>query len=276
MNKPMASRGISALILLAFAGQALADITPPPFLATNGSRAFTFSATEAPKEFQLAASNEDAPGAYPAISTDFTGRVLVHGINSSGGGTFYQLRGNPSNLWLDPIASTQSAYHSFTYVGERMFGVKNFQGSLDEIVELNPYTFAEVGSFGIFDLGIGGLAYVPNLNEFVVSDTRTNSFYGIAYDGGGDRGSVRLIGHAGMRWGANGLEYHDGVVYGTAIRGEDMQLVFGSVDLDTGHFTVERVLGEAERGAVGFGFVPAPGSVALLGLGGMLAARRRR
>lgn len=274
MSTSMRTRGIFALILGLGGGVAQADITPP-FLVTNGSRLYTFTQVQPPEEYQNIGI-ADGPAQFPAVGRDGNGQVLVHGMRADGKGEFFRLRGNASNYRLDSIAVTETYYNTFDFVGERLFAVKNLEGYSDAIVELDPLTYAEVGTYGVFDLGIGGMAYVPALNEFVVSDTRSNTFLGIDFGDGTGAGSARLIGHAGFRWGANGLEYANGVVYGTGIRGGDMKLVFGHVNLDTGAFEVEMVLGDAVRGAVGFGFVPSPGTLALLGAGGLLAGRRRR
>lgn len=275
MSKHMATRGVFALILALGAASAQADITPPPFLVTNASRLYTFTAVQPPEEFQNIGI-ADGPANFPAVGHDISGHVLVHGIRADGKGEFFRLRGSASNYWLDSIAVTETYYNTFELVGERLFAVKNLEGYWDAIVELDPWTYSELGTYGVFELGIGGMAYVPQLNEFVVSDTRSNTFLGIDFGDGSGAGAVRTLGHAGMRWGANGLEYFDGVVFGTGIRGEDMKLVFGHVNLQTGAFEVETVLGDAVRGAVGFGFVPTPGTLALLGAGGLLAGRRRR
>ncbi|KAA0215635.1 MAG: PEP-CTERM sorting domain-containing protein [Leptolyngbya sp. PLA3] len=271
----MRTRGLFALTLTLAAGVAQADITPPPFLVTNSSRMYTFTGVQPPESYQTIGI-ADGPANFPAVGKDIDGHTLVHGIRGDGRGEFFRLRGNESNYWLDSIAVTETFYNSFEIVGERMFAIKNLEGYHDAIVELDPVSYAEIGTYGVFELGIGGMAYVPQLNEFIVSDTRTNTFFAIDFGDGSGAGALRTIGHAGMRWGANGLECYDGVVFGSAIRGEDMKLVFGHVNLDTGVFEVETVIGDAVRGSVGFGFVPSPGTLALLGAGGVLAGRRRR
>jgi hypothetical protein len=265
-----------AVSLLLATGSALAGPVEPQLLATNGTRAYFFERATTPEEFDTI-STLDAASGYQAITRDASGRVVMHGI-VGGQGVFYHLRGRDGNWRVDAIAQTEAWYNTITYVGERLFGVRNAAGRLDEVVELNPETFAEIGSFGSFELGIGGMAYVPHLDEFVVGDTYSNSFYaiGTGFTEASVAGQIRTLGHSGMRWGGHGLEYFDGQVYGAAIRGDDMSLVFGHVDLDSGHFEVSSILAGAIHGGVGFGIVPSPGTIGVLGAMGLIATRRRR
>lgn len=266
---------VAALALIAISGQALAGEVSPTFLATNGTlgHVFELGATGANT---VAFSFQQQPESIQAMSRDINGRVVLHGNRDDGSGVWYRLTMNNGAMSTTKITDTDTWYNSFTMVGERMFAVKNAARDIDQIVELNPYTFKEIGAFGSYALGIGGIAWVPELSEFIVSDTRTNTFFGIGFDQVDTSASLRTIGHAGLRWGGNGLEYADGHVYGSAIRGEDMQLVFGEVNLQTGAFEVFRGLGDAQHAGVGLVLVPAPGSIALAGLGGLLGCRRRR
>ena len=264
------------LSLLVLTGSALAGPVEPQLIATNGTRAYFFQRTTTPEEFDTI-SALDSTGHYQAITTDPTGKVLMHGISGTGG-VFYHLKGRPGNWRVDTVSFTDIWYNTIDYVGERMFAVRNDIGHSDALVELNPYTFEEIALLGIYELGIGGMAYVPHLDEFVVGDTRTNSFYaiGLGLTESTVQGEIRTIGHSGMRWGGHGLEYFEGEVYGAAIRGEDMKFVFGKVNLETGHFDVSSILADAIHGGVGFGIIPAPGTVGLLTVFGALACRRRR
>jgi hypothetical protein len=266
---------LTGLALVMISGQALAGQVGPDFLTTNGTTGFSFElGIDGTASQQLAFA--EAPDSIQAMSTGVDGRVILHGMRNDGTGSWYYLSRDGTNLTTTKIKDTDTWYNSFTVVGERMFAVKNVATDIDQIVELNPFTFEEIAGFGQYGIGIGGLAWAPELNEFIVSDTRTNTFFGIGFDQVQTSTALREIGHAGLRWGGNGLEYYDGHVYGAAIRGEDLKLVFGEVDLQTGHFEVLRVLGDAQHAGVGLAIIPTPGSVSLLGMGGLLAARRRR
>jgi hypothetical protein len=274
MSKITSTFAVAALA--AVSGQALAGEVSTTFLATNGTLGYVFEAgTTGAQSGQL--SLADPPESIQAISNGINGRVILHGARTDGSGVWYYLNRNGSTLTTTEFAQTDAWYNSFTLAGERMFAVKNIANDADQIVELDPFSFAEIGSVGSFDIGIGGIAWVPELGEFIVSDTRTNTFFGVSFGGDTQTSStLREIGAAGLRWGGNGLEYDNGRVYGTGIRGEDMMLVFGEVNLQTGAFEVQRVLGEAARAGVGFGIIPSPGVLPILGAGGLFASRRRR
>jgi len=266
---------VAAFALIALSGHALAGEVNPTFLATNGTLGHLFELGVAGSD-SVAFSFQQQPESIQAMARDINGRVVLHGNRDDGTGVWYRLTMGSGGMSTTKIADTETWYNSFTMVGERMFAVKNAAPDIDQIVELNPFTFSEIGEFGQYAIGIGGLAWVPELSEFIVSDTRTNTFFAIGFDQVETSGSLRVIGHAGLRWGGNGLDYVDGHVYGSAIRGEDMQLVFGEVNLQTGKFEVLRGLGDAQRAGVGLVVVPAPASLALAGFGGVLASRRRR
>jgi len=273
MSKTISTFVVAALAALS--GQALAGEVSTTFLATNGTLGYVFeSGTTGAQSGEL--SLADPPEAIQAISNGINGRVILHGSRTDGTGVWYYLNRNGSSLTTSEFAQTDAWYNSFTLAGERMFAVKNVANDFDQIVELDPFSFAEIGSIGSFDIGIGGIAWVPELGEFIVSDTRTNTFFGISMSDAQTSTTLREIGSAGLRWGGNGLEYDNGHVYGTGIRGEDMMLVFGEVNLQTGAFEVQRVLGDAARAGVGFGIIPSPGALSLLGMGGLLVSRRRR
>ncbi len=273
MTKTTSTFAIAALA--GFSTLALAGEVSTTFIATNGTLGYVFeTGTGGAQSDELTLTNP--PEAIQAISNGINGRTILHGSRTDGSGVWYYLNRNGGTLTTTEFAQTDVWYNSFTLAGERMFAVKNIANDADQIVELNPFNFAEIGSIGSFDIGIGGIAWVPELGEFVVSDTRTNTFFGISFGGDAAASTLREIGSAGIRWGGNGLEYDNGRVYGTGIRGEDMMLVFGEVNLQTGAFEVQRVLGEAARAGVGFGIIPSPGVLPILGAGGLFASRRRR
>ncbi len=266
--------GFAAMLALT-AASALAGEVQPTFMATNGTAGVLFEA-DAISTRNLSLDLDDEPHSIQAISQDINGRTVLHGVLNDGTGVWYHLRRANGVLTTNKFLSTDTWYNSFTIVNERMFAVKNIENDQDQIVELNPFSYQEIGSLGSFSLGIGGLAWIPELDQFLVSDTRTNTFHTLTMNESETALTSELLGHAGLRWGGNGLEYYNGHVYGTAIRGEDMSFVFGEVNLQTGAFDVQRVLGDAVRGGVGFGIIPSPGSLAMLGAGGVLCTRRRR
>lgn len=266
---------IAALTLVALSGNALAGEVNSTYLTTNGTLGHAFQ-VGTPGTETVAFGFGERPESIQAMSRDINGRVLLHGNRADGSGVWYRLTMGEGGMSTAKVADTETWYNSFTMVGERMFAVKNAATDIDQIVELDPYSFEEIAGLGQYGIGIGGLAWVPELSEFIVSDTRTNTFFGIGFDQVQTSVNLRTIGHAGLRWGGNGLDYNDGHVYGSAIRGEDMQLVFGEVDLETGKFTVLRSLGDAQNAGVGLVTIPAPGSIVFAGLAGLVGSRRRR
>lgn len=253
MTKHMVSRGLFALTVLFAAGGARAESAPTVFTATSGRNAYTFQIDQKKPRVERGLSWGDSLTGFSAVGADVINDVVVHGSYENGSGEFFALRGEPGQYWLDPIAKTPYSYHTFTLVGERMYAARDAGGNEDVIVELEPGTLRETNEFGRFELAIDGMVYVPELDEFVVSDRLSSAFYALEYGEGDEAGPLRTIGPAGFALGSNGLDYRDGHIYGAAVRRDDGSLVFGEISLQTGAFDVIIELDDESDGQVGLG-----------------------
>jgi len=135
--------------------------------------------------------------------------------------------------------------------------------------------FSPGASVELIAPGLGGTAYDPESDTLYATESSTNSLISIDID----TGDVTTIGSLGFDIGNQGGEWFDGQYY-TAVEDLDRGLlVVGTIDVVTAEFTEIAILDDEVdlfAGTIGFAVVPAPSSAAILGLGGLFAARRRR
>lgn len=119
--------------------------------------------------------------------------------------------------------------------------------------------------------GPRGIAAVPGTSDLFVTDLWGGTVYKITLDGSGNYSSIALV--------LSGLDQPESIIYneytGKLVideRGNLTNSRISTFNLDGSGFTV-LYTGEHARG---FAIVPAPSAVALLGMGGMVLARRRR
>lgn len=180
--------------------------------------------------------------------------------------------GTPS---LVQIGITSNPVSDIAFANGRIFGVDNSGPAGTIVLREFDTGFNEINTFdtgiNIVDRGAGGLAYDPANDIFYVTDPDSDSLW--SYSLGG---SASLIGTLGVNFGQNDLAMYDGKLY-AALGLTDRQLYWvGEFDTTDASFDVLVNVGSYTGGSIGAVVVPAAPSLALLGLGGMMAARRRR
>ncbi|MBX3323601.1 MAG: hypothetical protein KF757_11485 [Phycisphaeraceae bacterium] len=267
---------VSTAVIVALAGFASAQAQ---YVTGHGQKLFLTNADTLQTEVLNLADGEGA-WTFSGMTTDSRGRIIAHTINQAQAVTeFYRVGSNKNTdaPTMVRIGTGNATYNTITYVGERLFGVER-QGSLNVIVEIDTQSFEKIGEWHNLTQAIGGMAYNEATDEFVFGDSRTRNFYAVSASDA--NAEVRLIGHAGMNFGGNGIELFDGRLYGSFIRAGTLDLVMGEISMTTGQITILANLGASTAGA-GTSFtviptIPSPTGLALLGLGGLAAIRRRR
>lgn len=176
---------------------------------------------------------------------------------------------------LVQIGVTSEPVSDIAFANGRIFGVDNSGPAGTIVLREFDNTFNEINTFdtgiNIVDNGAGGLAYDPANDVFYVTDPDSDNLW--SYSLGG---SANLIGTLGVNFGQNDLAMHDGRLF-AALGLTDRQLYWvGEFDVSDGSFDVLVNVGSYTGGSIGAVVVPAAPSLALLGLGCMMAARRRR
>jgi MYXO-CTERM domain-containing protein len=261
---------VTAVAVVALSGLATADVE---FVTGHGQKLYVTNAATLNTDVLNLADGEGA-WTFSGMTTDSRGRVIAHTINQEVT-EFYRV-GSPKNDAPNMVRIGQSttSYNTITYVGDRLFGIER-QGSLNVIVEIDTDSFEKIGEWHTLTQAVGGFVYNEATDEFVFGDSRTRNFYAVsASDANAD---VRLIGAAGLAYGGSGLEMHDGRLYGAFVRAGSNDIVVGEVSLENGSVSILTNLGGRETGAgTSFTVIPTPSGLALLGLGGLVVARRRR
>ncbi len=169
---------------------------------------------------------------------------------------------------LGPTNPTNDVYQGLEYVGGTLYAA-GFSGANATLYTLDPVTGVEtfVGDSG-FNNPLNGLAYDVNTNTMYASSGRTQELYTIDLS----NGALSFIGNMGItvgsiEFGSNGLLYGGGAQANTGD-------IF-TIDPATGNPTMIGRTGLVTV-VTGLTLLPAPSSLALLGLGGLVASRRRR
>lgn len=180
--------------------------------------------------------------------------------------------GTPS---LAQISNVNAGPYAFvTYVGNTCYSVN----SAGELLTMDPVTLAEQGAVGDMGLGSGnvGAGYDAANDTFYMINKETNSLYTVNYN----NATPALVGGLGLDWFNAGAEFFDGTLY-ALIQDPSLGLLqLGSINTGTGEFTLLRTVTTYDPNGspmqVSLAVVPAPAGLALLGLGGVAALRRRR
>ncbi len=174
---------------------------------------------------------------------------------------------------LSQINEVAERYPSFSQVRGRVYGFR----TVDTLVTMNPANLSETGVVGNMGnpQGIGGSGYDRVNDKLYMTNHATGAFYEVDYS----NATINQIGLLGLNFLNQGGEFF-GRTYFTALEDVDRdRFILGTVDVATGQFNFMLTLhsGLANlQGTVGLAVVPAPGALALLGLGALFAARRRR
>lgn len=174
------------------------------------------------------------------------------------------------------IGESNRVSNSLTFANGRLYGVNGLSGTF-RIHELNLASFGAVADFvpGFAVTGIGGVSYsaTDDLFYFVNNGADSLNTYDL------NTNSAAFVGGAGTMFTNHGLE-HIGTTLWGAIGANSGTLEVGTWAKGTGAFTSMQTVapysGGGSNGVIGFVAIPAPGALAVLGLSGLMAGRRRR
>lgn len=175
------------------------------------------------------------------------------------------------NPTLTQIGIHNTRRPAITEINGTLYGV----GEIDELVILDwvDFTATLVGHMGT-PQGVGGTGYDPVNDKFYMTNHGSQLFYEVDYT----NADVTPIGSLGLNFTNQGGEFFDGVYYAALEDLDNDTFVIGTIDVATGIFTETMVLetGLNPNEPIGLAVIPAPGTLGMLGLAGLLATRRRR
>lgn len=266
---------IGALVLVTAAGTAEAQ--PVQFLATDGNRLYRGDLAGNVEPFiTLSAAIQSltrVPEGY-AVAGAVAGDIIATAADATGGvWRVFRLDDPFGTPTLTQIGSTSFSVGSLAFSPQGLFGVNASLSPL-RVSTLSMVDFSTVQNFttGINVAGGGGIAAAPGSSQFYLTDATNHRL--MAWSPGG---TASVVGGVGFGFSNNGLEYLNGQLYG-ALRRDSLptQISVGTFDLTTGVFTTATTITGILGNGTGFVTIPSPGAAAVLGLGGLIAALRRR
>lgn len=266
---------IGALAFASTAGTACAQ--PVQFLATDGNRLYRGDMLGNVQSFvTLSAAVQSltrVPEGY-SVAGAVAGDIIATAHSASGGDWgVYRLDDAFGTPTLTQIGSTSFGVGSLAFSAAGLFAVSDSLSPL-RVTSLSMVDFSTIQNYntGINDAGGGGIAAAPGSTQFYLTSDSSNRL--MSWSPGG---TATAVGGVGFGFSNNGLEYLNGQLYGALRRDTPgSQMSIGTFDLSTGAFTTATTITGILGNGTGFVTIPAPGAAALLGLGGLLAARRRR
>jgi len=173
------------------------------------------------------------------------------------------------------IAEADQTFSDIAFANGKIYGVRT--SAPDGVIQLIEFDsdFNTLNNFftniPVFDAGAGGLAYNASKDVFYVTDPDSDKVW--EYPLGG---AATELGPTGVVYDNNDLDHFKGTLYAAIHDESDDSFHFGRFSKGTGAWSSIVEIGPYLGGAVGLVVVPAPASVALLGLAGLAAVRRRR
>lgn len=273
MHYKMRLFGISSALLMAGAASA----TPVTFLATDGNKLFRADSTGAVGTSTTLSQEIQSITRVPSgvsLSGAAPGDLIALGTHAVGGRwMMYRLDDPLGAATLTQIGSLQFGIGSLTFANGGMYGVNDTLNPL-RVYKLDLTTGNAITTYnlGINASGGGGLAYNTSNGLFYVADYNGNRLYSWA-----PGGSATVVGPTGFGFSNNGMEFHEGTLYG-ALRPDSPSniLRMGSYDLQTGAFTTMATVTGVVGNGTGFIAVPEPATMIALGSGLLILARRKR
>lgn len=179
--------------------------------------------------------------------------------------------GSPAVNQLDDGLSI--AVSSLSYIGGRAFGVD----TNNDLHEFDATTLDDLGIVGNLGFGANGMGYDAVNDVLYALNKDTDTLHTIDYTDA----SSSVVGSLGLDAENMGAEFLNGILYASVQNITTGMLEVGTVNTATGEFTSLQTLAafpdpNTERLVVSMAVIPTPSSMALLGLGGLITARRRR
>lgn len=171
------------------------------------------------------------------------------------------------------------------FIGNQMYGIQKtpntqmtsppFLVSIDT-GGLSQSPFGATGEIsGPFP--VGGSSYDP-VNDTIwgVEQANPSMLWSIDRNNAPDPAGA-AVGDLGIIAGNNGAEFWNGKLFSALWNFQTENLFLGRIDTGTGDFTQIGIVDNVPQGgSVGLAIIPTPGTLALLGLAGAFATRRRR
>lgn len=269
------SRSLSALCFI-FGVGAAANASPVNFLATDGNKLYradssgnlfgSVTMSAAIQSLTWLPEGVNLPGAsagdiIACATTAVNGRYRMYRLDDPLGAAT-----------LTQIGSLGTGVGSLVFANGEMWGVEDSLNPI-RIIKLDPSTGNSITTYntGVAVGGSGGLSFSTIENQFYFTDATNHRLYRWA-----PGGSASLVGSLGFAFSNNGLEYHDGRLYGAFRRDTPANTMsIGTIDTTSGAFTAQATLTGILGNGTGFLAVPEPGSMSALLLGAGLMLRRR-
>jgi hypothetical protein len=262
------NRMIIGSLVLAAAAPAFAGDT---FIVTRGDQMYRYDGN-AVDQFTL---NDT----LHSLSNTDMGIIGVSNLQSNVGDPppmfeTWRLDGAQSNApTLTQIGTmVDQRFTTVTQVGETLYGLgEGFVYTVDSASSFTQMAVIDPGE------AIGGSGYDAASGNFYVTGPNSDSFFTLNLG----TGARTLIGALGFDFRNQGGEWWDGQYWAALEDVTNDRLVLGTVDTTTGLFSLEVVLQDGlgnlgSNQTMGLAIIPSPSSLALLGLGGLAATRRRR
>lgn len=267
---------MKTLIALALAATAGTAVAQPTFLATQGSTLLRYTdGSGTVDSFTL--SNP-----IIGLTTNPSGQIIGSSPGSDPTPGFYSLDnplGTPSATFLGASGDARG-YTSLTYAQGELYGF--FDGG-QQLFNIDDNTFAgsSLGFIGVNNVTFGGSAYDESSDTFFAMgyDLATFEVFVYEVEDFSTNPSGTLIGSSGILGDGMSLEFFDGVLYAAIQNRTSGAFELGTIDTSTGAFSFEQELASSfspSGDPTSLVVIPAPGTFAMLGLGGLVAARRRR
>jgi hypothetical protein len=185
------------------------------------------------------------------------------------------LGGSPSlSMLSDQVPGPRP---TLSFAGGSAYSTREDAGQNSEFITVDSGTLVDSALVGPMGLGHGtnGSGYdAANDVLYVINGTRDALFTV-------DRvsGAASLVGVLGLDYLNGGAEFFDGTLYAILQDTSRDQFVFGTINTGTGEFGFLRTITSYDPNLTYFAsiaVVPAPASLGLIGLGALVAARRRR
>lgn len=257
--------------LIAVTGMAASASVSPTFFAFQENTLHRVNADSSVDQFTLSAT---------MVSSAFNPQGRLIGMDGRTGSppfSSYELM-NPfgaapslglvSNTLINRLASV-------TFVGNEAYGF-NFDGNF---VQVDPDTLNVITNYG--SIGVDGanvaLGYDSMSDTMYLINRDTDSLYTVDYV----NITSSLVGSLGVNFQNAGAEFFGGRLY---LAGQNLDSGFfeiGEVNVFDGSYSTMFQLGGfidpgVQTELVSLAVIPAPGAIALLGLGGLALSRRRR
>lgn len=263
----------AAALLTVLGGVAATAVAQPTFIAFGNNTMYRFGLNGNIETFTLADKMMSL-----AVAPD--GRILGHSAERNTGQMWesYELLGAESNAPSLSMLSDQveGPRATLSFADGLAYSAREGQTGA-ELITVDSNTLIDdtvIGDLNIQD-GVNGTGYdatndvlygINRVNDALVTINRNT-------------GNATIVGGLGVDFFNGGAEFYNGTLYAFIQDLDSERLVIGSIDTDTGAFTALRTIDTYDANDTTFMslvVVPAPASLGLLAMGGLVAIRRRR